>query len=124
MENIPAPARGLYSGILQQGYACGYLIAALVNLFDVANTGEWRHLFFIGAGLTGLAALVRLALPESTVFLRAKAERAERAENEKSATSTFFSSVGATLKQYWGRCIFAIVLMSVSTRRVCCPGLH
>src|SRR5947207_10637440 len=30
MEAIPPRARGFFSGILQQGYACGYLLGALV----------------------------------------------------------------------------------------------
>src|SRR5205085_6957398 len=30
MESLPAKARGLFSGILQQGYAFGYLLAAIV----------------------------------------------------------------------------------------------
>jgi hypothetical protein len=32
LENLPTELRGLASGILQQGYAVGYLIAAVVNL--------------------------------------------------------------------------------------------
>src|ERR1044072_9330922 len=30
MESLPAKARGLFSGILQQGYAFGFLLAAIV----------------------------------------------------------------------------------------------
>src|SRR5712692_1139132 len=30
MESLPAEARGLFSGVLQQGYAFGYLLAAVV----------------------------------------------------------------------------------------------
>ena len=30
MESLPTETRGLFSGILQQGYACGYLVAAIV----------------------------------------------------------------------------------------------
>ena len=29
MESLPTESRGLFSGILQQGYACGYLLAAI-----------------------------------------------------------------------------------------------
>lgn len=112
MENIPAEARGLMSGILQQGYACGYLIAALVNLFGVATSGNWQMLFYIGAGLTGLAAIVRALLPESTVFLRARQARKESGETAKAAGAAFFASVKQTLRLHWGRCIFAVVLMS------------
>lgn len=32
MEKIPAEGRGFFSGVLQQGYAVGYLLAALVFL--------------------------------------------------------------------------------------------
>lgn len=35
MENVPVRARGLMSGILQQGYAVGYLCAACVNLSEL-----------------------------------------------------------------------------------------
>src|SRR5438046_10496804 len=31
METLPTAARGLFSGILQQGYAFGYLLAAVVS---------------------------------------------------------------------------------------------
>jgi SHS family lactate transporter-like MFS transporter len=30
MESLPTESRGLFSSILQQGYAFGYLIAALI----------------------------------------------------------------------------------------------
>ena len=36
METLPTAARGLFSGILQQGYAFGYLLAALVYGIAVA----------------------------------------------------------------------------------------
>src|SRR3984957_8227588 len=40
-ESIPERARGAVSGILQQGYACGFLLASVVNwaLFEVIG---WR----------------------------------------------------------------------------------
>ncbi len=75
LENMPAAPRGLFSGILQQGYAVGYLLAASVNLTWVHQTHNWRILFFLGSGISVLAAAVRLCLPESELFLRQKAER-------------------------------------------------
>src|SRR5215470_15241220 len=33
MEKVPARLRGLLSGLLQQGYACGYLLAAICYFF-------------------------------------------------------------------------------------------
>jgi len=65
LENLPAEARGLYSGILQQGYAVGYLISALINLFLVNPRNDWTLLFKVGAGLSLGAAILRACLPES-----------------------------------------------------------
>src|SRR5260370_2131540 len=44
METLPTQARGLFSGILQQGYAFGYLLAAVVYLIVFPLFG-WRRLF-------------------------------------------------------------------------------
>jgi SHS family lactate transporter-like MFS transporter len=46
LENLPFEARGLASSILQQGYAVGYLLAAVINLTLVPDTSAgWRSLF-------------------------------------------------------------------------------
>lgn len=114
LEAIPMEARGLFSGILQQGYAVGYLIAAVVNLYAVPQTGKWEALFWIGAGITFAAALFRLVLPESEVFVRARAEEQARGEVSSGAAKSkaFLVSAKDALKHYWPRCIYAVVLMS------------
>src|SRR4029434_10757054 len=48
MESLPTATRGLFSGILQQGYAVGYLLAALVYWIVFPHFG-WRGLFIAGA---------------------------------------------------------------------------
>src|SRR6201991_942161 len=48
MESLPTEARGLFSGILQQGFAFGYLLAAIVYWMVVPVFG-WRGLFLAGA---------------------------------------------------------------------------
>src|SRR5581483_12432620 len=48
MEALPAEKRGLFSGILQEGYAVGYLIAAVVLAVLYVHIG-WRGMFLIGA---------------------------------------------------------------------------
>src|ERR1044072_1156117 len=55
MEKVPPKLRGIMSGLLQQGYAAGYLLAALCYLLVFPRWG-WRPLFFIG-GLPALLAL-------------------------------------------------------------------
>src|SRR6516164_6161519 len=55
MEKVPLRLRGLLSGFLQQGYAMGFLLAALCNFFLFQRFG-WRPLFFLG-GLPSILAL-------------------------------------------------------------------
>src|SRR5258708_413490 len=71
MEAAPKKRRGLLSGILQQGYAAGYLLAALCYIFVFPRFG-WRPLFFLG-GLPALLALfVRFRVKESDVWKQTK----------------------------------------------------
>lgn len=70
---MPADARGLFSGVLQQGYALGYLLAAVFNLYVVPNSRfGWKALFYIGAGLTGAVAIIRCFFPESKIYLEVR----------------------------------------------------
>jgi len=67
MEKVPPRLRGVFSGLLQQGYAVGYLLAA-VTYYLVFPRWGWRPLFFIG-GLPALLALfVRYRVRESEVW--------------------------------------------------------
>src|SRR4051812_14414554 len=64
MEKVPAKWRGLLSGVLQEGYAVGNLLASFCYFFVFPRVG-WRPLFFIG-GLPALLALyVRFGGKES-----------------------------------------------------------
>jgi MFS transporter, SHS family, lactate transporter len=84
MEKVPPRWRGILSGLLQQGYAFGNLLAALCYLLLFPRLG-WRPLFFIG-GLPALLALfVRFQVSESEVW-----------EKQKQAS---WSSLGETIVQ-------------------------
>src|SRR5262245_28327023 len=69
MESLPASARGFFSGILQQGYACGFLLAAIVYWAAFPLFG-WRGLFVIGALPALLVIYIRARVPESPVWER------------------------------------------------------
>src|SRR5581483_10780302 len=67
MESIPPKWRGIVSGLLQEGYAAGYLLAAVVYYFVFPHWG-WRPMFFIG-GLPALLSLfIRAKVKESRVW--------------------------------------------------------
>ncbi len=67
METIPARTRGLVSGILQEGYAVGYLLAAVVYglLFDKIG---WRGMFMVGVIPALLVMYIRRNVEESPVW--------------------------------------------------------
>jgi len=112
LENLPVEVRGIASGLIQQGYALGFLIAAVINLYLVPHT-TWRALFWTAAGLSAFAAFLRALLPESEFFLRARRERqAEPDEPTQSKSRIFFHEVGQMLKNHWVRCIYVVMLMS------------
>ncbi len=67
MEKVPARLRGLISGILQQGYALGNLLAALCFFF-LFNRWGWRPMFFLGGLPALLAIFVRMRVKESEVW--------------------------------------------------------
>src|SRR5712691_9125843 len=98
MEKVPARYRGVVSGLLQQGYALGYLLAAVCYLLVFPHWG-WRPLFFIG-GLPALLALfVRARVKESEVW------RETRHEN--------WSGLGRTIIANWKLFLYLTILMAM-----------
>src|SRR3954454_18244301 len=71
MGTLPTQARGLFSGGLQQGYAFGYLLAALVYWIVFPLFG-WRGLFVAGAVPALLVLFIRTRVPESPVWQQAR----------------------------------------------------
>jgi len=100
MESLPTQARGLFSGILQQGYAVGYLLAALVYWIVFPHFG-WRGLFIAGALPAFLVIYIRARVPESPVWQRDRA----RGERPRLKMSIFVRQHGALF-------IYAALLMT------------
>src|SRR5690349_4741899 len=73
MEKAPPGRRGLLSGLLQEGYAVGYLLAAVSYFFIYPRWG-WRPLFFLGGAPALLALYVRSHVKESEVWRKTKHE--------------------------------------------------
>lgn len=107
LENIPAEARGLFSGIFQQGYSFGYVLAACVNLGVGGATNTWTTMFWVGAGLSFLSGFLRLIFPESKQFIQARKEA-----GRGSGLQNFRNNFWKMLKKEWKVCVYAIILMS------------
>src|SRR6195952_5790990 len=67
MEKIPAAKRGFYSGVLQQGYPVGYLLAAIA-FFVIEPLFTWRGLFVCAAIPALLALFIRMRVEESEAW--------------------------------------------------------
>jgi MFS transporter, SHS family, lactate transporter len=74
MEHAPAGRRGMLSGLLQEGYAAGNVLAALSFFFLYGRLG-WRPLFFLGSlPALLLILLIRFRVRESEVWERSKSQ--------------------------------------------------
>jgi SHS family lactate transporter-like MFS transporter len=87
LESIPPKARGVISGLLQQGYAAGYLLATAVFTFLFDRIG-WRGMFMVGAIPALLAVFIQFAVRESPAF---EAER----HRAKGRSPLFLLALGA-----------------------------
>jgi len=73
-ETLPAEGRGFFSGLLQEGYVVGYLMAALTygTLFPILG---WRGMFVIGALPAFLVIYIRTKVDESPAWLQGRVSR-------------------------------------------------
>jgi SHS family lactate transporter-like MFS transporter len=100
MEKAPTRRRGILSGLLQEGYATGALLASLCLLFVFPHIG-WRKMFFLG----GLPALV-------AIYVRSQVKESEVWERTRGRHATF----GDYMRQvasHWKLFLYLFVLMTM-----------
>ena len=73
-ETLPVEGRGFFSGLLQEGYAMGYLLASLVYGVAFSFVG-WRGMFVIGALPAFLVIYIRTKVDESPAWLQGQVSR-------------------------------------------------
>jgi len=97
-ETLPAEGRGFFSGLLQEGYAAGYLMAALVFGTAFRFVG-WRGMFVIGALPAFLVIYIRSKVDESPAWLQGNVTKSD----ERRA--------GRDVLTYIGTFLFLVLLM-------------
>ena len=113
-EVLPKEARGFFSGLLQEGYVVGNLLASALFWFlfpHLHGTGiftPWRVMFMIGALPALLAFYLRLYVKESPAWLEAKELQASG-----SAKVPAFSFV--MILKFLPVFLFIVVLMTAFT---------
>ncbi len=73
-ETLPPEGRGFFSGLLQEGYSVGYLVAALVYGTVFRFVG-WRGMFVIGALPAFLVIYIRTKVDESPAWLQGQVSK-------------------------------------------------
>jgi SHS family lactate transporter-like MFS transporter len=97
LESIPAKSRGLISGILQEGYAFGFILGALANL-ALPHVG-WRGLLMFSALPALLVLYIRRNVEESPAWVEGAVERRE-------------AGVLKPMLKNWKMLVYAVVLMT------------
>ncbi|HWG40424.1 MAG TPA: MFS transporter [Candidatus Acidoferrales bacterium] len=97
-ETLPTEGRGFFSGLLQEGYVVGYLLAALIygTLFSVVG---WRGMFVIGALPAFLVVYIRSKVEESPAWQKGRAQQKPE------------SHLGRDVLAFLGSFLFLAVLM-------------
>ena len=108
-ETLPAEGRGGFSGILQEGYALGSILAAGIYALFFHAIG-WRGLFILGATPALLVFYVQARVAESPVWLEGKRNRLALAVGgvRPSRLSTDWASLRAFLPTF----LFLVLLMT------------
>lgn len=101
------------SGILQQGYAFGYLLATAFARALVGTTAHgWRPLFWFGACPPVLIIIFRLALPETDVYRQHAAIRESPERKGESVSSVFIQEGKVALRRHWALLAYLVLLMA------------
>src|SRR5216684_4363084 len=96
MEKVPPKLRGMLSGLLQEGYAAGYLLAAVCYFFVFPRWG-WRPMFYIGGLPALLAIFVRFRVKESKVWEKTRHEN--------------WGQLGRAIASHWKLFLYLVLLM-------------
>jgi MFS transporter, SHS family, lactate transporter len=113
-ETLPKEGRGFFSGLLQEGYAVGYLAAAaayallfplFTHMYWHGHPVGWRGMFLVGAAPALLVFYIGWKVEESPVWR-------ERGKVAAAKTSAATSSLSAGIRRYAPTFLFLVLLMT------------
>jgi MFS transporter, SHS family, lactate transporter len=100
MEGAPVGKRGVLSGLLQEGYAAGNVLAAVCYFFLFNRVG-WRPLFFVGSlPALGLVLFIRFRVKESEVWRKSAQMKLSWSEQRREILS------------HWKLFLYLLIFMS------------
>jgi SHS family lactate transporter-like MFS transporter len=119
LETLPAKGRGFFSGLLQEGYVVGNLLAAALfgllfsHLHGHGMMTNWRVMFMIGTLPALLAFYLRFNVEESPAWLKIRDQRILIAKSGFSIAR--LEAIVRTYLGYLPTFLFLVVLMSAFT---------
>lgn len=115
LDDCPQRARGVVSGIFQQGYAFGYLLAVIFTRAIVDNSPHtWRALFWFSSGPPVLMIVILLFMSETEVSLQNLARIKTKLDAAVGQRKLFGFSADTkdAVRRYWLIIVYLILLMS------------
>ena len=102
-ETLPRENRGFFSGLLQEGYSVGYLVAAAAFGLLFSSIG-WRGMFLVGAAPALVAGYIGWKVQESPAWQQGSGARA--------AAGLSLSGLWQGVRSHLPLFLFLVVLMS------------
>jgi SHS family lactate transporter-like MFS transporter len=100
LESLPAKNRGFFSGLLQEGYPIGYLLASAVFAFAFEYIG-WRGMFVLSSASALLVLYIRFGVQESPAWTAGTATR-------RASAAAVWQALGGHLP----RLLYLVLLMA------------
>ncbi len=107
LETLPAKGRGFFSGLLQQGYVVGYLLASVVFAYAFVHVG-WRGMFVIGAMPALLVLFINFAVEESPAWAAAAQASAAARGPPRGSAASLLGALRANLPKL----VYLVLLMT------------
>jgi MFS transporter, SHS family, lactate transporter len=100
LETLPTKNRGFFSGLLQEGYPIGFLLASIVFAYVFVYVG-WRGMFVVSSASALLVLYIRFGVEESPAWVAGVA--AKRAPTR---------AVWSAVTQQFPKLLYLVVLMA------------